>query len=132
MAASQHRVIPLVVACALFMENLDSTVLATSLPAIAESLGENPLHLNLAIVHLHGAIDHREPDPAAFGLGREIQVEDPRQVFGLDADTRIGKRDGDPAAAPLFQMAIDEVLGGVEDLGHAKSGGSQHRAHRPI
>ena len=27
--------IPLIVACALFMENLDSTVLATSLPAIA-------------------------------------------------------------------------------------------------
>src|SRR5437868_15216111 len=44
-----HRVIPLVVACALFMENLDSTVLATSLPAIARSLGESPLHLNLAI-----------------------------------------------------------------------------------
>ncbi|MGH7002777.1 MAG: DHA2 family efflux MFS transporter permease subunit [Alphaproteobacteria bacterium] len=48
-SASQHRVIPLVVACALFMENLDSTVLATSLPAIAQSLGESPLHLNLAI-----------------------------------------------------------------------------------
>lgn len=31
------------------MENLDSTVLATSLPAIARSLGENPLRLNLAI-----------------------------------------------------------------------------------
>src|SRR5258707_13733301 len=44
-----HRVIPLVVACALFMENLDSTVLATSLPAIARSLGESPLHLNLAV-----------------------------------------------------------------------------------
>jgi len=44
-----HRLIPLVVACALFMENLDSTVLATSLPAIAQSFGESPLHLNLAI-----------------------------------------------------------------------------------
>jgi EmrB/QacA subfamily drug resistance transporter len=41
--------IPLIVACALFMENLDSTVLATALPAIAHSLGENPLRLNLAI-----------------------------------------------------------------------------------
>src|SRR5262245_57115245 len=46
---SSRRLIPLVVACALFMENLDSTVLATSLPAIARSLGESPLHLNLAI-----------------------------------------------------------------------------------
>jgi EmrB/QacA subfamily drug resistance transporter len=31
------------------MENLDSTVLSTALPAIAESLDENPLHLNLAL-----------------------------------------------------------------------------------
>src|SRR5579885_3433704 len=41
--------IPMIVACALFMENLDSTVLATALPAIAHSLGENPVSLNLAI-----------------------------------------------------------------------------------
>ena len=41
--------VPLIVACALFMENLDSTVIATALPAIAPSLGEDPLRLNLAI-----------------------------------------------------------------------------------
>ena len=41
--------VPLIVACALFMENLDSTVLATALPAIAQSLDVNPLTLNLAI-----------------------------------------------------------------------------------
>jgi EmrB/QacA subfamily drug resistance transporter len=41
--------IPLIVACALFMENMDSTVLATALPAIARDLGENPLALKLAI-----------------------------------------------------------------------------------
>ena len=41
--------IPLIVACALFMENMDSTVLATTLPAIAADLGENPLALKLAI-----------------------------------------------------------------------------------
>ncbi|HEY7610428.1 MAG TPA: MFS transporter, partial [Alphaproteobacteria bacterium] len=45
----RSRLIPFVVACALFMENLDSTVLATALPEIARSLGESPLHLNLAI-----------------------------------------------------------------------------------
>ena len=39
----------MIVACALFMEHLDSTVLATALPAIARSLGEDPLRLNLAI-----------------------------------------------------------------------------------
>ena len=39
----------MIVACALFMEHLDSTVLATALPAIAASLGEDPIRLNLAI-----------------------------------------------------------------------------------
>lgn len=45
----RERLVPLIVACGLFMENLDSTVLATALPAIAGSLDVNPLHLNLAI-----------------------------------------------------------------------------------
>jgi EmrB/QacA subfamily drug resistance transporter len=43
------RVVPMIVACAFFMQNLDSTVLATALPAIGQSLGEDPLRLNLAI-----------------------------------------------------------------------------------
>jgi EmrB/QacA subfamily drug resistance transporter len=46
---ARERIVPMVVACGLFMENLDSTVLATSLPAIAASLEVNPLRLNLAI-----------------------------------------------------------------------------------
>lgn len=41
--------IPLIIACALFMENLDSTVLSTSLPAIARDLGEDPITLKLAV-----------------------------------------------------------------------------------
>ena len=41
--------IPLIVACALFMENMDSTIIATSLPVIAGDLHENPLALNLAL-----------------------------------------------------------------------------------
>ncbi|WP_406858199.1 DHA2 family efflux MFS transporter permease subunit [Alsobacter sp. KACC 23698] len=44
-----ERLVPLIVATALFMENLDSTVLATSLPAIATDLGANPIHLKLAL-----------------------------------------------------------------------------------
>ncbi len=39
----------MVVACAMFMQNLDSTVIATALPAIARSLDESPLRLNVAI-----------------------------------------------------------------------------------
>ena len=42
----RRNLIPLIVATALFMENLDSTVLATSLPAIAVDLGANPIHLS--------------------------------------------------------------------------------------
>lgn len=41
--------IPLVVASALFMENMDSSVIATSLPAIATDLGEDPVILKLAL-----------------------------------------------------------------------------------
>ncbi len=42
------RVITLVVASALFMENLDATVIATSLPAIATDLRVDPVLLKLA------------------------------------------------------------------------------------
>jgi len=45
----KQRIIPLIVAAALFMENMDSTVIATSLPAIAVDIGSNPLTLKLAI-----------------------------------------------------------------------------------
>src|SRR5437868_5478999 len=44
-----ERLIPLIVATALFMENMDSTVIATSLPAIAADIGTSPLTLKLAI-----------------------------------------------------------------------------------
>ncbi len=40
---------PLIVATALFMENMDATVIATSLPAIAADIGTNPLALKLAV-----------------------------------------------------------------------------------
>src|SRR5258707_4892049 len=43
------RVVPLIVAVALFMENMDSTVIATSLPAIARDIGTDPLALKLAV-----------------------------------------------------------------------------------
>ena len=49
MAVERRVIVPLIVACALFMQNLDSTALATALPAIAESLHETPLRLHLVI-----------------------------------------------------------------------------------
>jgi EmrB/QacA subfamily drug resistance transporter len=41
--------IPLVVGCAFFMEGLDSTSVATSIPAMARDLGEEPLRLSLLV-----------------------------------------------------------------------------------
>ncbi len=42
------RLVPLVVAAGLFMENMDQTVIATSLPAMALDLGTDPVTLKLA------------------------------------------------------------------------------------
>ncbi|HVT56551.1 MAG TPA: MFS transporter [Xanthobacteraceae bacterium] len=42
-------IIPLIVACALFMENLDSTVISTALPAISVDLHQDPIALKLAL-----------------------------------------------------------------------------------
>src|SRR5579885_9049 len=41
--------VPLIVGCALFMQTLDSTVIAVALPAIAKSMHQDPIRLNLAI-----------------------------------------------------------------------------------
>jgi EmrB/QacA subfamily drug resistance transporter len=41
--------VPLILATALFMENMDSTVIATSLPAIAADIGAEPISLKLAL-----------------------------------------------------------------------------------
>jgi EmrB/QacA subfamily drug resistance transporter len=46
---TRERLVPLIVAVALFMENMDSTVISTSLPAIAADIGSSPLQLKLAI-----------------------------------------------------------------------------------
>jgi EmrB/QacA subfamily drug resistance transporter len=46
---SRDRLVPLIIAVALFMENMDATIIATSLPAIAADIGANPLALKLAI-----------------------------------------------------------------------------------
>ncbi|MHA6642293.1 MFS transporter [Mesorhizobium sp. A623] len=44
-----NRIVPLVLAVALFMENMDSTVIATSLPAIAIDIQSSPIALKLAL-----------------------------------------------------------------------------------
>ncbi len=39
----------MIIACALFMQNLDSTVIATALPAMAKAFGSDPVHMNVAL-----------------------------------------------------------------------------------
>src|SRR5947209_697943 len=48
-ARPRQLAISLIVSCALFMQSLDSTIIATALPAIGQSIGESPLRLNVAI-----------------------------------------------------------------------------------
>ena len=43
------RIVPLIVAVALLMENIDASVLSTSLPAMAVDLGTDPIHLKLVL-----------------------------------------------------------------------------------
>ena len=47
--SSSSRITPLILAVALFMEHLDSTVIATSLPAIAADIGTDAVALKLAL-----------------------------------------------------------------------------------
>jgi EmrB/QacA subfamily drug resistance transporter len=48
-AQAFNRIVPIVLAVALFMENMDSTVIATSLPAIAADIGTTAIALKLAL-----------------------------------------------------------------------------------
>lgn len=43
------RLIAVIVATALFMQNLDSTIIATALPAMARSFHADPLHMSVAL-----------------------------------------------------------------------------------
>jgi len=47
--AARDKLLPLVVAVPLFLQNVDTSAIATALPSIARSLDVTPLHLNLAI-----------------------------------------------------------------------------------
>jgi EmrB/QacA subfamily drug resistance transporter len=38
-----------IVACAMFMQSLDSTVIATALPTMAKTFGADPVHMNVAL-----------------------------------------------------------------------------------
>ncbi len=77
-------VVSAVVGCALFMQALDTTIVATALPAMARSLHQTPVHLNMSI--------------AAYLLGAAAFTP----LSGWAAD-RIGARN-------IFQLAIVSFL----------------------
>ena len=90
-------ILPLIVACALFMENMDATVIATSLPVLARDLGQNPITLKLALTSY------------VVGLGVFIPV------CGWVAD-RFGARSVFQSAIGVFMLgsllcAISSTLG---------------------
>jgi MFS family permease len=47
---SIKKILPLILATAIFMQMLDSTILNTSLPSIAKDLQESPLNMQNAII----------------------------------------------------------------------------------
>lgn len=49
MSRRRRYLVPGIVGCALFMQMLDSTVVATALPAMAAALGTSPVRMNVAI-----------------------------------------------------------------------------------
>jgi EmrB/QacA subfamily drug resistance transporter len=46
---SRSMIVPMIVASALFMENLDGTIITTALPQMAESFATTPIHLSIGI-----------------------------------------------------------------------------------
>ena len=47
--SGRTRLTAVIVACALFMQNLDSTIIATALPTMARAFGADPVHMNVAL-----------------------------------------------------------------------------------
>src|SRR2546426_6020881 len=86
----RNVLIPLIVACSLFMENMDSTVIATSLPAIALDIGESPLALKLALT--------------SYLVGLAVFIP----ISGWVAD-RIGSR---PVVPGALRRVLTRVLSG--------------------
>ncbi|MBB3949610.1 MFS transporter [Aureimonas jatrophae] len=89
------RIVPVVLAVALFMENIDSTVIATSLATIAHDIGASPIALKLALTSYYVSL----------------------AVF-IPISGRIADRFG---AKPVFQLAIAVFMLGSLACGFASS-----------
>ena len=120
------RITPLILAVALFMENMDSTVIATSLPAIAADIGTSPIALKLALtayfvslaifIPISGWMADRFGAPNIFriaivGVHRRL---DRLRLLQLAADFRV-------FAVPAGHRRLDD------DAGRAAGAGARRR-----
>src|SRR3981189_1923907 len=105
---NKERLIPLIVATALFMENMDSTVIATSLPAIAADIGTSPLTLKLAItsylLSLAGFIPASGWTAPRFG---------PRMVFSIAIAVSMVGSTGCALSQSVTHFVIARILQGM-------------------
>lgn len=72
-----NRIVPLVLAIALFMEQMDSNVISTSLPAIAADIGTSPIALKLALTAYLVALAVLFPSAAGW------QTDSGRRMFSV-------------------------------------------------
>src|ERR1700689_1450210 len=102
---NKERLIPLIVATALFMENMDSTVIATSLPAIAADIGTSPLTLKLAITSYLLALAVFIP-----ASGWTADRFGPRMVFSIAIAVFMAGLIGCPLSSSLTQFFEGRTL----------------------
>ena len=126
MSASRSIAIaPLIVGCAQFMHQFDGAVIATALPAMAASLHEDPLLLNLAtgVASVLGAIvayfglretQHALPYALAFAAAGFLYIAVAGLIPGLHrrADPRTSAIQVTLIAAGIAVIAVAERLAG--------------------
>src|ERR1700685_4641937 len=104
---NKERLIPLIVATALFMENMDSTVISTSLPAIAADIGTSPLTLKLAITSYLLSLAVFIP-----ASGWTADRCGPRMVFSLAVGVFMAGSIGCAPASPVPRFVVARRLQG--------------------
>ena len=105
---NKERLIPLIVATALFMENMDSTVIATSLPAIAADIGTSPLTLKLAITSYLLALAVFIP-----ASGWTADRFGPRMVFSIAIAVFMAGSIGCALSSSVTDFVIARILQGI-------------------
>src|SRR6202050_408605 len=100
--------LPLIVATALFMENMDSTVIATSLPAIAADIGTSPLTLKLAITSYLLALAVFIP-----ASGWTADRFGPRMVFSIAIAVFMAGSIGCALSSSVTDFVIARILQGI-------------------